>query len=89
MAVTEGRESLIIPEASVSSYGQLMAEEIKEPESQKNMDEEDKPTILLVDDNTGTIVHAGRYIPLPMYNVYTACNGREGLEMAQQIQTGS
>ena len=23
---------------------------------------------------------------LPMYNVYTACNGREGLEMAQQIQ---
>lgn len=35
MAVTEGRESLIIPEASVYSYGQLMAEEIKEPESQK------------------------------------------------------
>ena len=38
----QGRESLIIPEASVSSYGPLMAAEIKEPESQKNMDEEDK-----------------------------------------------
>lgn len=85
MAVTEGRESLIIPEASVSSYGQLMAEEIKEPESQKNMDEEDKPTILLVDDNT-ELLSMLEDIFLPMYNVYTACNGREGLEMAQQIQ---
>ena len=85
MAVTEGRESLIIPEASVSSYGQLMAEEIKEPESQKNIDEEDKPTILLVDDNT-ELLSMLEDIFLPMYNVYTACNGREGLEMAQQIQ---
>ena len=85
MAVTEGRESLIIPETSVSSYGQLMAEEIKEPESQKNMDEEDKPTILLVDDNT-ELLSMLEDIFLPMYNVYTACNGREGLEMAQQIQ---
>ena len=85
MAVTEGRESLIIPETSVSSYGQLMAEEIKEPESQKNMDEEDKPTILLVDDNT-ELLYMLEDIFLPMYNVYTACNGREGLEMAQQIQ---
>ena len=31
MTVTEGRESLIDFKASVSSYGQLMAEEIKEP----------------------------------------------------------
>ena len=85
MAVTEGRESLIIPEASVSSYGQLMAEEIKESESQKNIDEEDKPTILLVDDNT-ELLSMLEDIFLPMYNVYTACNGREGLEMAQQIQ---
>jgi len=85
MAVTEGRESLIIPETSVSSYGQLMAEEIKEPESQKNIDEEDKPTILLVDDNT-ELLSMLEDIFLPMYNVYTACNGREGLEMAQQIQ---
>ena len=81
MAVTEGRESLIIPEASVSSYGQLMAEEIKEPESQKNMDEEDKPTILLVDDNT-ELLSMLEDIFLPMYNVYTACNGREGLELS-------
>ena len=85
MAVTEGRESLIIPETSVSSYGQLMAEEIKEPESQKNIDEEDKPTILLVDDNT-ELLSMLEDIFLPMYNIYTACNGREGLEMAQQIQ---
>ena len=85
MAVTEGRESLIIPESSVSSYGQLMAEEIKEPESQKNIDEEDKPTILLVDDNT-ELLSMLEDIFLPMYNVHTACNGREGLEMAQQIQ---
>ena len=85
MAVTEGRESLIIPETSVSSYGQLMAEEIKESESQKNIDEEDKPTILLVDDNT-ELLSMLEDIFLPMYNVYTACNGREGLEMAQQIQ---
>ena len=85
MAVTEGRESLIIPETSVSSYGQLMAEEIKEPESQKNIDEEDKPTILLVDDNT-ELFSMLEDIFLQMYNVYTACNGREGLEMAQQIQ---
>jgi signal transduction histidine kinase/DNA-binding response OmpR family regulator len=85
MAVTEGRESLIIPETSVSSYGQLMAEEIKEPELQKNIDEEDKPTILLVDDNT-ELLSMLEDIFLPMYNVYTACNGREGLEMAQQIQ---
>lgn len=85
MAVTEGRESLIIPESSVSSYGQLMAEEIKEPELQKNIDEEDKPTILLVDDNT-ELLSMLEDIFLPMYNVYTACNGREGLEMAQQIQ---
>ena len=62
-----------------------MAEEIKEPESQKNMDEEDKPTILLVDDNT-ELLSMLEDIFLPMYNVYTACNGREGLEMAQQIQ---
>ena len=49
------------------------------------MDEEDKPTILLVDDNT-ELLSMLEDIFLPMYNVYTACNGREGLEMAQQIQ---
>ena len=39
----------------------------------------------LVDDNT-ELLSMLEDIFLPMYNVYTACNGREGLEMAQQIQ---
>lgn len=85
MAVMEGRESLIIPEVAVSTYEQLMAEEIEEPELQENIDEEDKPTILLVDDNT-ELLSMLEDIFLPMYNVYIAYNGREGLEMARQIQ---
>lgn len=83
MALTEGRESAIIPE--VPSYGQLMTEVMEVPVEQKNMDEEGKPVILLVDDNE-ELLSMLQDIFRPVYKVYIARNGREGLEMAQQIQ---
>ena len=46
---------------------------------------EDKPTILLVDDNT-ELLSMLEDIFLPSIMYIPACNGREGLEMAQQIQ---
>lgn len=83
MALTEGRESVIIPE--VPSYGQLMTEVMEIPVEQENMDEEAKPVILLVDDNE-ELLSMLQDIFRPVYKVYIARNGREGLEMAQQIQ---
>ncbi len=88
MAATEGRESVIVSEtAPVLPFEQLVEVEGKEekriaPEDAK---EEDKPVILLVDDNE-ELLSMLQELFLPMYKVYIARNGREGLEMARQIQ---
>ncbi len=88
MAATEGRESVIVSEtAPVLPFEQLVEVEGKEekriaPEDAKG---EDKPVILLVDDNE-ELLSMLQELFLPMYKVYIARNGREGLEMARQIQ---
>ena len=52
---------------------------------QENIKEEDKPIILLVDDNE-ELLSMLEDLFLPIYKVYIAHDGREGLEMARQIQ---
>ena len=52
---------------------------------QENIKEEDKPIILLVDDNE-ELLSMLEELFLPIYKVYIAHDGREGLEMARQIQ---
>ncbi len=51
-----------------------------------NEDEQtDKPAILLVEDNEELLSMLGEVFS-PMYDVHTARNGREGLDMARRIQ---
>lgn len=82
MAITEGRESVIVQEPVP------VDEQIMEPAELLSLQEgveEDKPVILLVEDNE-ELLSMLNDIFLPIYKVYIARNGREGLEMAQQIQ---
>ena len=88
MAATEGRESVIITETvPVLSLGQIVEAEDQEEKTtaQENIKDEDKPAILLVDDNE-ELLSMLEDLFLPIYKVYTARNGREGLEMVRQIQ---
>ena len=86
MVVTEGQESVIIPEVvPIPSLGQIVGEEAGAFALQENTEEEDKPIILLVDDNE-ELLSMLEDLFLPMYKVYIARNGREGLDMARQIQ---
>lgn len=86
MAVTEGQESVVISEVvPMPSFEQIREEEAREFVTQQNTEEEDKPIILLVDDNE-ELLSMLEDLFLPMYKVYIARNGREGLEMMRQIQ---
>lgn len=88
MAVTEGRESVIITEAApVFPFEQIVEVEDDEEKAvaQEVAGDEDKPVILLVDDNE-ELLSMLEDLFLPIYKVYTARNGREGLEMVRQIQ---
>ena len=88
MATTEGRESAIIPETIPAlPFEQIMEVEEKEEKTimQEDVKDEDKPIILLVDDNE-ELLSMLEELFLPMYKVYIARDGREGLEIARQIQ---
>lgn len=82
MAVTEGRESVIVQE-TVPIHDQII-EPAQHPSLQESV-KGDKPAVLLVDDNE-ELLSMLEDIFLPMYKVYIARNGREGWVMAQQIQ---
>lgn len=88
MAATEGRESVIIAEAApVLPFEQIVGVEDNEEKvvAQEVAEDGDKPALLLVDDNE-ELLSMLEDLFLPMYKVYTAHNGREGLEMVRQIQ---
>ena len=83
MAVAEGRESAIVQETAISGYDQII-EPVEQSVSQESV-EEDKPAILLVDDNE-ELLSVLADIFSPMYEVYIAQNGHDGWAMVQQIQ---
>ena len=86
MATVESRESVIISEAvPMLPFEQIMDVEEEKTKEQENIKEEDKPIILLVDDNE-ELLSMLEDLFLPIYKVYIAHDGREGLEMARQIQ---
>lgn len=90
MAVTEGKEMMVMPEpVPAFSFEQRMEETGPEEPSveagETGVKEEDKSTLLLVDDNEELLTMLEELF-MPMYKVYMARNGREGLEMARQIQ---
>lgn len=86
MATVESRESVIISEAvPMLPFEQIMDVEEEKTKVQENIKEEDKPIILLVDDNE-ELLSMLEDLFLPTYKVYIAHDGREGLEMARQIQ---
>ena len=86
MATVESRESVIISEAvPMLPFEQIMDVEEEKMKVQENIKEEDKPIILLVDDNE-ELLSMLEDLFLPIYKVYIAHDGREGLEMARQIQ---
>ena len=66
-------------------FEQIMDVEEEKTKVQENIKEEDKPIILLVDDNE-ELLSMLEDLFLPIYKVYIAHDGREGLEMARQIQ---
>jgi len=86
MTTVESRESVIISEAvPMLPFEQIMDVEEEKTKVQENIKEEDKPIILLVDDNE-ELLSMLEDLFLPIYKVYIAHDGREGLEMARQIQ---
>lgn len=86
MAITEGKESVIIPEAVPAlSLEQIEQDMPDESPLWENAEDEDKPVVLLVDDNE-ELLSMLEDIFIPIYKVYIARNGREGFEMAKQIQ---
>lgn len=88
VAATEGRESVVISETvPVLPFEQIVDVEGKEERTvaQEDAKDEDKPVILLVDDSE-ELLSMLEDLFLPIYKVYIARNGREGLEMARQIQ---
>ena len=86
MATVESRGSVIISEAvPMLPFEQIMDVEEEKTKVQENIKEEDKPIILLVDDNE-ELLSMLEDLFLPIYKVYIAHDGREGLEMARQIQ---
>ena len=86
MATVKSRESVIISEAvPMLPFEQIMDVEEEKTKVQENIKEEDKPIILLVDDNE-ELLSMLEDLFLPTYKVYIAHDGREGLEMARQIQ---
>lgn len=78
---------IITETVPVLSLGQIVEAEDQEEKTtaQENIKDEDKPAILLVDDNE-ELLSMLEDLFLPIYKVYTARNGREGLEMVRQIQ---
>ena len=83
MSVAEGRESAIIQETAISGYDEII-ELVEQSISQESV-EEDKPAILLVDDNE-ELLSMLTDIFSPMYKVHIARNGHDGWTMVQQIQ---
>lgn len=87
MADVVGRETVIIPEViPIPLYDEKFAEseEVEIPQEEKE-EEGDKPALLLVEDNE-ELLNMLKDVFQPMYEVYLAHNGREGLEMTQQLQ---
>lgn len=88
MAGADRGGSAIMPEnlSGIPSYEQMIPEE---PEVCEVLPESaevgEKPIILLVEDNEDLLLMLSELFQ-PMYEVHVACNGREGLEMARQIQ---
>lgn len=86
MTIIEGKESAIIPEAVPAiSLDQLVQDMAEDSYLRENAKDENKPVVLLVDDNE-ELLSMLEDIFLPIYEVHIARNGREGLEMAKQIQ---
>lgn len=88
MATTEGRGEIAIQEdLPLLAYEQISQEQEGEgaPVQEQEQEEEDKPVILVVDDNE-ELLSLLSDIFYPMYEVHMARNGREGFEMAKQIQ---
>jgi|GEM_PF-6855963 len=77
------------PSSSLSSFGTEPDERIGEFEAieqeAQSLREENKPTVLFVDDNPNICLYV-RELLLPRYNVFLARNGREGLEKAKSVQ---
>ncbi|WP_294481025.1 two-component regulator propeller domain-containing protein [uncultured Bacteroides sp.] len=85
MATTEGKETVIVPEVVPTIPLEQNVQDVAEASSLSNEEGENKPVVLLVDDNEELLAML-EDIFHPMYEVHIAHDGREGLEMARQIQ---
>lgn len=88
MADIEGRETMIIEDAVPIPFyeqGLLEKEDAESMQEESETGEDDKPVVLLVDDNE-EMLQILSDIFQEVYEVHLAHNGREGLEMAQQLQ---
>lgn len=79
----EGEVAVVQDVVIPSAVPLVLEEDVQIPLDEK--EEGDKPVILLVEDNE-ELLSMLEDIFSPMYEVYLAHNGREGLEMARQIQ---
>lgn len=61
-----------------------LAEKDEPNEEGPQKETEDKPTILIVEDNEEMLDMLEEMFK-PLYQVYTACNGREGFEQVRQV----
>ena len=61
-----------------------LAEKDEPKEENPENETEDKPTILIVEDNDEMLDMLEEMFK-PLYQVYTACNGREGFEQVRQV----
>ena len=86
MAAKSDSETVLPSESvpEVPYYGDMEMEEKVEQVLQQE-ESADKPVILLVDDNEELLSMLEDMFS-PMYEVHIAHNGREGLEMASQVQ---
>ena len=87
MANTAVNETVIASEnllPVVPAYSDIEIDAEFQPQIQTD-NETDKPVILLVDDNEELLSMLNDVFQ-PMYEVYMAHNGREGMELAQQLQ---
>lgn len=81
-----GSPELLLSEATPEEYAPMelpAAPEVPLPPAEGN-DEKEKPVILIVEDNE-EMLEVLEEMFRPMYEVHTACNGREGFERVGQL----
>lgn len=84
---TDENEAFILPESLpvIPPFDEAESEAEEHPDpTEEKTGEKSKPAILLVEDNEELLAMLSDLFR-PLYEVYTARNGREGLETARQI----